>query len=76
MIQNEKIDLLFISFGFPYRNYKRMCEDVNGYNIMSRVSANVEYLDVTVPGKYPVVFYVTDFAGNRTEIEDVVEVTR
>lgn len=53
-----------------------MCEDVNGYNIMSRVSANVEYLDVTVPGKYPVVFYVTDFAGNRTEIEDIVEVTR
>ena len=57
-----------------WRDFVALAKDVNGYDIMSRVSANVEYLDVTLPGEYPVVFYVTDFAGNRTEIETVVKV--
>ncbi|MGM9551127.1 MAG: hypothetical protein ACI3XA_02615 [Clostridia bacterium] len=48
--------------------------DENGIDIKSFVSADVRELDVTQKGKYPVVIYVEDFAGNRTEIEIEVEV--
>ena len=42
----------------------------------SRVSADVTQLDVTEPGIYPVIVYVTDFSGNRTEIETEFEVKK
>lgn len=48
--------------------------DENGVDIKSFVSADVSWLDVTVPGKYPLTIYVEDFAGNRTEVEIEVEV--
>ncbi len=49
-------------------DYIGSATDENGIDIKSRVKADVSYLDVTVEGEYPVVLYVEDFAGNRTEI--------
>ncbi len=49
-------------------DYIESATDVNGIDLKSRVSADVTELDVTVEGDYPVILYVEDFVGNRTEI--------
>ncbi|MBQ6796128.1 MAG: hypothetical protein IJO83_08330 [Clostridia bacterium] len=49
-------------------------EDVTGIDLKAFVSANVEEIDVTKPGIYPIKLHVTDFAGNKTEAETFVEV--
>ena len=51
-------------------------EDTTGIDLKSFVSADVCWLDVTVPGVYPVTIYVTDFAGNRTEVETNIEIVK
>ncbi len=49
-------------------------EDVTGINLSAFVSADVTELDVTVKGIYPVTIHVTDFAGNKTEIDTFIEI--
>ncbi len=57
-----------------WTDYVEKAEDVTGIDIKAYVSADVSMLDVTVPGKYPVVIYVEDFVGNRAEIPVELEV--
>ena len=57
-------------------DYIDVAEDVNGIDIKSRVSADVSYLDVTTEGEYPVILYVEDFVGNRTEIPVTLKVEK
>ncbi len=57
-----------------WKDYVKAASDVNGVDLSSRVWADVTMLDVTKKGVYPVVIYVTDFAGNRTEEETEFEV--
>ncbi len=50
-------------------------EDITGIDLSAFVSADVTGLDVTVKGVYPVTIHVTDFAGNRTEVETSIEIS-
>lgn len=56
--------------------YAEEARDVNDIDIKSRVTADVTMLDVTVEGEYPVIIYVEDFVGNRTEIPVVLQVKK
>lgn len=49
-------------------------EDAIGIDLRAFVSANVEELDVTNIGVYPITIHVTDFTGNRTEIDTFIEI--
>ncbi len=57
-------------------DYVEKAEDVNGIDIKNRVTADVTQLDVTTEGEYPVVIYVEDFVGNRTEIPVTIQVKK
>ncbi len=57
-------DTSTISWG----DYVEVAEDVNAIDLKTHVKADVSELDVTVEGDYPVIIYVEDFAGNRTEV--------
>lgn len=50
--------------------------DVNGVDLKPFVSADVTELDVTVPGEYPVVIHVTDFANNKSEQAITVKIVK
>lgn len=50
-------------------------KDVTGIDLKAFVSADVTELDVTNKGVYPVTIHVTDFAGNKTEIETFIEIS-
>ncbi len=49
-------------------------EDVTGIDLRAFVSADVDELDVTKSGVYPVTIHVTDFAGNKTAVDTLIEV--
>lgn len=57
-------------------NYVETAEDITGIDIKAYVSADVTQLDVTEPGTYPVIIYVEDFVGNRTEIPVMLTVKK
>jgi len=48
--------------------------DAHGADIRLWVEADLGFLDVTLPGEYPVILSFTDLAGNTTEVEIYVTV--
>lgn len=54
--------------------FVQQAEDVTGIDLRAFVSADVTELDVTNKGVYPVTIHVTDFAGNKTEVDTVIEI--
>lgn len=57
-------------------DYAEKAEDVTGIDLKAYVTADVTQLDVTEEGEYPVVIYVEDFVGNRTEIPVTLKVKK
>ncbi|MBW5445781.1 hypothetical protein GE107_06865 [Cohnella sp. CFH 77786] len=48
--------------------------DKDGFDLKSKITADIGELDVTTPGKYEVTLTVTDFAGNKADLKITVTV--